>query len=85
MAHFLGAKKCDVGARDHLCVVIGIFLLASECFLCLKNARDFHQLGPLGRVGLRVAMSVCVSVCLSVCMCHRVQFFSRPLIGPQIT
>ena len=41
----------------------------------------FHQLGPLGRVGLRVAMSVC----LCVCLCHRVQFFSRPLIGPQIT
>ena len=24
----------------------------------------FHQLGPLGRVGLVVAMSVCLSVCL---------------------
>ena len=45
----------------------------------------FHQLGPLGRVGLRVAMSVCVFVCLCVILCHRVQFFSRPLIGPQIT
>ena len=29
----------------------------------------FHQLGPLGRVGLRVAMSVCLSVCLFVCLC----------------
>ena len=28
---------------------------------------------------------VCLSVCLSFCLCHRVQFFSRPLIGPQIT
>ena len=45
----------------------------------------FHQLGPLGRVGLRVAMSVCLCVCVSVILCHRVQFFSRPLIGPQIT
>ena len=26
----------------------------------------FHQLGPLGRFGHRVAMSVCVSVCMSV-------------------
>ena len=25
----------------------------------------FHQLGPLGRVGLGVAKSVCVFVCLS--------------------
>ena len=29
--------------------------------------------------------SVCLSVCHSVCLCHRVQFFSKPLIGPQIT
>ena len=27
----------------------------------------FHQLGPLGRVGLVVAKSVCLCVCLSVC------------------
>ena len=27
---------------------------------------DFHQLGPLGLVGLVVAMSLCVSVCLFV-------------------
>ena len=26
----------------------------------------FHQLGPLGRVGLVVDMSVCLSVCVSV-------------------
>ena len=26
----------------------------------------FHQLGPLGRVGLVVAESVCLSICLSV-------------------
>ena len=30
-------------------------------------------------------MSVCLSVCLSVCPCHQVQFFSRPLIGPEVT
>ena len=28
---------------------------------------------------------VAMSVCLSVCLCHRVQFFSRPLIGPEVT
>ena len=39
------------------------------------------ELKILGRDGHRVAMSVCVCVCLR----HRVQFFSRPLIGPQIT
>ena len=27
----------------------------------------FHQIGPLGRVGLVVTECVCVSVCLSVC------------------
>ena len=37
---------------------------------------DFHQLG----VGHRVAMSVCLCVCLH----HRMHFFSRPLIGPEI-
>ena len=26
-----------------------------------------------------------MSVCLSVCLCHRVQFFPRPLSGPEIT
>ena len=31
-----------------------------------SNARDFHQLGPLGQVGLVVAMSVCLFVCFSV-------------------
>ena len=41
----------------------------------------FTNSAPLGRVGHRVAMSVCVSVCLR----HRVQLFSRPLIGPEIT
>ena len=39
---------------------------------------DFHQLDPLGRVGLVVAVSVCMYVCLSF-------IFSRPFIGPQIT
>ena len=41
---------------------------------------DFHQLGPLGRVGLVVAMSVC-------CRPLPMQFFPRPLnicIGPTL-
>ena len=40
----------------------------------------FHQLGPLGRVGQRVDMSVCVFLCPLP-----MQFFFRPLIGPQVT
>ena len=45
----------------------------------------FHQLGPLGRVGLVVAKSVCVFVwCLCVCPIP-MRFFLRPLIGPVIT
>ena len=45
----------------------------------------FTNSAPLGRVGHRVAMFVCLWVCLSVCLRHWVQFFSRPLIGPEIT
>ena len=37
----------------------------------------FNNSAPLGRVGHRVAMSGYLR--------HRVQFFSRPLIGPQVT
>ena len=50
-----------------------------------RKSELFTNSAPLGRVGHRVAMSVCVCVCVSVCLRHRVQFFSRPLIGPQIT
>ena len=38
---------------------------------------SFHQLGPLGRVGLVVTMSLGMYV--------RLEFFPRTLIGPQIT
>ena len=31
--------------------------------------RHFHQLGPLGRVGLVVTESVCLCVCLCLCLC----------------
>ena len=30
----------------------------------MSALQHFHQLGPLGRVGLVVGMSVCVSVCV---------------------
>ena len=46
------------------------------------HTKDFHQLGPLGRVGQRVDMSVCVFVCL---MSPSHAIFFRPLIGPQVT
>ena len=46
---------------------------------------SFHQLGPLGWVGLVVVMSVCLCVCVSVClMSPPMRFFPRPLIVPQV-
>ena len=36
---------------------------------------NFHQLGPLGRVGLVVAMSVCLCVCVSVWCPLSMRFF----------
>ena len=53
--------------------------------LNIKKKIFFTNSAPLGRVGHRVAMSVCGDVCVSVCLRHRVQFFVRPLIGPQVT
>ena len=41
---------------------IGTFLFEN----CQKSPRNFHQLGPLGRVGLVVDTSVCLCVCLFV-------------------
>ena len=41
----------------------------------------FTNSAPLGRVGHRVAISICMYVCLR----HLVHFFSKPLIGQQIT
>ena len=41
---------------------------------------DFHQLGPTGP-----SWSKSCHVRLWLCVRHRVQFFSRPLIGPQVT
>ena len=67
-------------------------LLFANLHICDVN---FHQLGPLGRVGLVVTESVCVCVCVSVCLfvpSHAIFFEashwpsdhmtrSRPLIG----
>ena len=42
--------------------------IISYFFRILKiRILNFHQLGPLGRVGHRVAMSVCVCVCHKSC------------------
>ena len=43
--------------------------------------RIFTESASLGQFSHRVAGSVCQDVCLR----HRVQFFPRPLIGPEIT
>jgi hypothetical protein len=58
-----------------------MFVLAAQVYVnkpfiqCLTLCTFFHQLGPLGQVGLVVVMSVCLSVCLYVVLRHRVQFF----------
>ena len=46
--------------------------------------RFFHQLGPTGP-SCSQSRHVRLCVCVSVCLRHRVQFFFRPLIGPQVT
>ena len=45
---------------------------------------NFHCIGPLGRFGLVVAMSVRPHVCVGTCPLP-MRFFSRSLIGPQVT
>ena len=50
------------------------------CVIVMQN-NNFHQLGPLSRVGRIVDMSVCLSGWCPLPM----RFFSRPLIGPQVT
>ena len=44
-----------------------------------KLFSDFDWIGPT------FAISICVSVWMSVCLRHQVQFFPRPLIGPEFT
>ena len=56
-------------------------LLLSNLPKCCRLATVFTNSAPLGRVCHRVALFVCLCVCFR----HQVQFFSRPLIGPQIT
>ena len=50
------------------------------CMSSTKKAIKLSKNQPLGRFFHREAMSVCLSVCPLP-----MQFFSRPLIGPQIT
>ena len=63
--------EIHLGFFDFLTLALIIFVTSEASLIELwKDAnisRFFHQLGPLGRVGLRVAMSVCVCLCLSVC------------------
>ena len=55
------------------------------CHIKPDNCAIFTETAPLDRFSHRVAMSFCLFVCLSVCLHHRVQSFSRPLIGPEVT
>ena len=59
------------------------FWVDSVASLSLTELLYFHQLGPLGRVGLVVDISVRLSVCLCVCPLP-MQFFLRPLSGPLV-
>ena len=53
-------------AGKHIAVGYSIKNLKLIDEIILSSLIYCHQLGPLGRVGHRVAMSVCVSVCMSV-------------------
>ena len=49
--------------------------------------KDFHGLGPLGRVALRGVIFVCVSLEMCVCMCHCIANHPlrwRPLVEERI-
>ena len=69
-------KSCSANDRKFFLEIhYGLFQVFST-FLSNKHRQGgFHQLGPLGRVGLVVAMSVCLSVCIR----HRVQFFFKAI------
>ena len=62
--------------------MVSVLLTAHYERFSVSRMWDFHRIGPLGRFDHRVAMSV---VCMYVCLSLFMQFFSRPLIGPQIT
>ena len=74
-------KKCKLKNFSTKVGSILMFMLLKIIDLVNKQQNIFTNSAPLGRVGHRVAMSVRGCVCLR----HRVYFFSRPLIGPQIT
>ena len=57
----------------------------SYCQKLLVMHRLVHTYHLFLSLNRHVRLSVCLSVCVSVCLRHWVQFFSRPLIGPQIT
>ena len=77
-------KYCIINSNTifFLCVLVCYSLMnINFCYSSLSHHLLYTNLALLGQVGLGVAMSVCMPACLR----HRVQFFSRPLIGPQIT
>ena len=57
------------------------FLVCWYKLLAYISCTPIFKESALGRFFHRVAMSVCVFLCLSLFM----RFFSRPLIGPQVT
>ena len=70
-SHFLQTVKQDRRAK-------------TSCFQTnFHYVPAFHRIGPLGRFGLVAAMSV--DMWIYLCVPLPCDYFSRPLIGPQIT
>ena len=63
--HLTGSKVIAILLIWWIWPVSG-FALGRVCAQPAKQA-CFHQLGPLGRVGHKVAMSVCMYLCVYVC------------------
>ena len=65
--------------HQNLGIFWGVWLFQKK--ILFRNTKSFPYSARLGRFSHRVAMFLC----LSVVLCHWVQFFSRPLIGPKVT
>ena len=63
-------SKIDLRKKVDLCVFVNHPAVNSVGVIHYNTwpPKAFHQLGPLGRVGLVVAMSVRLFVCMYVCM-----------------
>ena len=79
------------------CAGMCLFYVIPLLVICIPSRFNLNQIIPSSAGGLgpstglfslnrpHWADSVIESPCPSVCLCHRIQFFSRPLIGPEVT